>query len=257
MLIKSRTSLYPGLQLDTKDDYQNDGCFVGAQGQVYPATTDWHDITPVYPDNGKAAWRTVLMINGIMTDVALQSSDMQRMANTGYKVIGVHNATKGMLMDLAQCMGDKLDLTIANNGATATVAKVLQQTLEKNQEPPLLVGHSQGALVISNALKRINNEKLKNLEVFTLGGASWTFPLGPHYRHYINVFDAVPMGAGVGALSWLTCSNEDQVNRFAELKQPHNLPALEDGISNYMARLVDRSVHGPQDIYIPKLEPTT
>jgi len=197
-------------------------------------------------------WRSVVMVNGIMTDVALQASDLQRMANTGCRVVGVHNATKGMMRDLAQCAGDKLDLKMANNAATETVAQVIHQILHKD-EPPLLVGHSQGALVVSNALGRVGGEGLKKLEVLTLGGASWTFPEGPKYKHFVNVFDAVPMGAGVGAVSWMTCG-PDQVKRFGEVHRPTNLPSLEEDVSNYLARVVDRSVHGPQDVYIPKWE---
>lgn len=245
----------PGMKLDTVNDHKHDGHFVGAGGQTYPPDTHWQDVPPVLPDNGKPVWRSVVMVNGIMTDVALQSSDLQRMANTGCKVVGVHNATKGMAIDLAQCMGDKLDLKIANNGATETVAKVIRDILAKpDVEPPLLVGHSQGALVLSNALGRVGGPDLKKLDVLTMGGASWTFPTGPKYGHFVNVFDAVPMGAGVGAVSWLTCGAEDKVTRFSEVNKPTNLPPLEEDVSNYLARVVDRSVHGPQDVYIPKLE---
>ncbi|MBS2035936.1 hypothetical protein JST97_13185 [bacterium] len=254
MKITSFMSPKPGMKLDTVNDHRFDGHFVGAGGQIYPPDTYWRDVPPVLPDNGKPVWRTVLMVNGIMTDAALQASDMQKMANTGCKVVGVHNATKGMLRDLAQCAGDKWDLKLANNQATETVSKVIHQVLSQNEEPPLLVGHSQGALVVSNALGRVGGESLKKLDVLTMGGASWTFPKGPRYRHYVNVFDAVPMGAGVGAVSWLTCGPEDKIFRFGEVNKPTNLPPLEEDISNYLARVVDRSVHGPQDVYIPKVE---
>ncbi|ODT68598.1 hypothetical protein ABS71_09645 [bacterium SCN 62-11] len=237
------------MKLDTVKDHECDGHFVGADGKCYHPDTYWRDVPPVLPNNGKPAYRSVVMVNGIMTDVALQASDMQRMANTGCKVVGVHNATKGMMRDLAQCVGDKLNLRMANNGATSTVAKVVRDILNE-VEPPLLVGHSQGALVLSNALGSVD-ASLKNLDVMTLGGASWSFPSGPKYKHFVNVFDGVPMGAGVGALS---CFSSGTVSRFSEVKKPTNLPSLEEDVSNYLARVVDRSVHGPQDIYIPELE---
>ena len=253
MISPVKINSFPRMKLDTVKDHQADGCFVGACGKVYPPSTPWDEVPPVLPDNGKPVWRSVVMVNGIMTDVALQSSDLQRMANTGCKVVGVHNATKGMMMDLAQCVGDKLNVEMANNAATETVAQVIHQILHKD-EPPLLVGHSQGALVVSNALGRVGGEGLKKLEVLTMGGASWTFPEGPKYKHFVNVFDAVPMGAGVGAVSWMTCGADDQVHRFGEVHRPTNLPSLEEDVSNYLARVVDRTVHGPQDVYIPKWE---
>lgn len=242
------------MKLDTVHDHKYDGHFVGADGKCYHPDTDWRDVPAVFPDNGKPVWRSVVMVNGIMTDVALQSSDLQKMANTGCKVVGVHNATKGMMRDLAQCVGDKLDLKMANNGATETVAQVIRTVLKHDEvEPPLFVGHSQGALVLSNALSRAGVDgSLKKLDVLTMGGASWSFPEGPKYKHFVNVFDAVPMGAGVGALSYFSSG---EVSRFSEINKPTNLPSLEEDVSNYLARVVDRSVHGPQDVYIPKLPP--
>ncbi|MBT9586191.1 hypothetical protein IV102_22815 [bacterium] len=252
----------PGMVLDTENDWGKDGCFVGAGGQTFPASTPWHQVPPVLPNNGKAAWRTVIMVNGIMTDVALQASDMQRMANSGYKVVGIHNDTQGMLVDLAQCVGDKLELDMANNHATATTAQVVADLLQAD-ETPLLVGHSQGALVVSNALGRVQDgliecgvtpeeaaRRLEKLQVTTLGGASWTFPEGPKYCHVVNFMDVVPMATGVGVISGLS----DTVHLFGQVNAPHHLPQVQDGLGNYLARVVDRSVHGPQDIYIPKLE---
>lgn len=240
------------MKLDTVNDHKCDGHFVGAGGQCFHPDTYWGDVPPVLPDNGKPVYASVVMVNGIMTDVSLQASDMQRMANTGCKVVGVHNATKGMFRDLAQCVGDKLDLKMSNNAATETVARVVRDILSTQiQPPPLLVGHSQGALVLSNALGRVEGS-LDKLDVLTMGGASWSFPSGPKYRHFVNVFDAVPMGAGVGALSYFSSG---EVNRFSEVNKPTNLPSLEEDVSNYLARVVDRSVHGPQDVYIPNLPP--
>lgn len=255
----------PGMTLDVENDWQKDGCFVGAGGQTFAPEIPWKQVPPVRPNNGKPVFCTVVMVNGIMTDVALQASDMQKLANTGCNVIGIHNATRGMTMDLMQCMGDKLDLDMANNGATATAAKVVAEALNDPQ-PPKIVGHSQGALVVSNALGRAQTAllaqgllpeqatvKLKALEVTTLGGASWTFPEGPRYNHFVNYFDAVPMGAGVGAVSWATGWTGDKVIRFGEVNKPTNLPDPLKDVPNYLARVVDRSVHGPQDVYIPKL----
>lgn len=251
----------PGMTLDVEHDRQLDGFFVGAEGQTFPSVMPWDMVPPMLPNNGKPVSSTVLMVNGIMTDVALQASDMQCLANTGCSVVGIHNATRGMLLDLAQCLGDKLNVAMANNKATQTVAQAVADCLQKDaNKPTLILGHSQGALVLSNALADAQSgttpeaaDRLRTLEVATLGGASWTFPEGPRYTHIVNTFDAVPMAAGVGAIAGLTTGAEDKIVRFNEFHRPTNLPDPSKGMNNYLARAVDRAVHGPQDVYIAKL----
>ena len=241
------------MKLDTLNDHERDGYYVGANGECFHPSLDWRDIPPVLPNNGKSAWRSAIMVNGIMTDVALQASDLQRLANTGCKVVGVHNATKGMALDLAQCAGDKLGLQMANNGATETMTKVIRTGFSGDEERAALGGHRQGAQDAGNVQSGGGRDaSLKKLDVLTMGGASWSFPEGPRYRHFVNVFDAVPMGAGVGALSYFSSG---EVSRFGEVNKPTNLPSLEEDVSNYLARVVDRTVHGPQDVYIPNLPP--
>jgi hypothetical protein len=247
------------MTLDVEHDAQLDGFYVGAGGQTFPSIMPWDMVPPMLPNNGKPVTGTVLMVNGIMTDVALQASDMQCLANTGCSVVGVHNATRGMFRDLAQCLGDKLNLPLANNKATRTVAQAVADCLhDKANKPTLIVGHSQGALVVSNGLAEGQSgtrapERLQELQVATLGGASWTFPEGPRYTHIVNTLDAVPMAAGVGAIAAFTTGPDDKIVRFSELHEPTNLPNPCDDLNNYLARVVDRTVHGPQDVYIAKL----
>src|SRR5262249_39159860 len=132
--------------VDTVGDRPYDGFLVGAAGRTYLPSTPLAAVAPVLPNNGRAPRETLILVNGIMTGVALQHRDMQFLANTGARVIGVHNATAGMLYDVAQVLGDKTYLS--TNRAIDTVADLLTSALRTGRALHL-VGHSQGALIIA------------------------------------------------------------------------------------------------------------
>ena len=128
-----------------------------------------------------------------------------------------------------------------------------------------LVGHSHGAIIISCALdviadglaaQGLSRDEAKavlgRVTVETYGGAAQRFVDGPRYTHVVNKLDGVPMLTGVGL---------DRVNpfgrvgagatikTFVEAHRPRDLPSLSEGASWVFARAVDKSVHGPRDIY--------
>jgi hypothetical protein len=258
---RKEVSSAPGMKLDIDRDWPHDGCFVGAGGQVFPADTALEKVPAILPDNGIAVKKNLIMVNGIMTDVALQASDLQGVANQGFRVVGIHNDTNGLFRDLAQCLGDKLDLEMADNRAVDTAERVIAQAISQDQ-PLHLLGHSQGALILSRALDRVRDQlkndaddKLSKIEVTTIGGAAYTYPHGPHYRHVINHYDIVAMSAGKGLVSGVTGGSDDEVFRFSEIHNHHHLPPVGNGASNFFARFVDRTTHGPQDVYLPHLNP--
>ena len=256
----------PGWTLDTENDWRHDGDFVVAGGKTMPADTALGKLNPFTPDNGTPIQGDVVMVNGIMTDVALQAADLQSMANRGFRVVGIHNATKGMFRDLAQCVGDKLDLKIANNKAVDTAKRVAREVLAQ-QAPVALCGHSQGALVLSCALEQLSGEllstnrndvertekQLSALHVNTLGGASTFFPTGPRYTHHYNSYDLVPMLAGRPLGSVFETYPGEKFDKFSKLRQPEELPPWSNGVSNRLARLVDETTHGPRAIYVDRI----
>jgi hypothetical protein len=85
-----------------------------------------------------------------------------------------------------------------------------------------------------------------------MGGASYTFPSGPRYRHYVNQCDMVPLLGGKGLSPTATNGPNVETIRFTTVHAPHDLPPLSNGVSNYFARFVDRTTHGPENIYIPR-----
>ncbi len=246
-----------------------DGFLVGADGRTYPAETPLRDIPPIVPSDGRKPKGTIVEINGIMTDRALQTSDMQALADqTGAAVVGVHNASRGLFWDLIQCIADKM--SIGKNPAVDTTAGLIYEAL--NEERPLtVVAHSQGGLILSRALIDARNrllledglsvaevnKRLSQIHVVTAGGAASHYVSGPQYQHFVNTADVVPMLLGVSVTAVFRDPGQGAaINYLATVKSPTEMPDLADGFSNWFARLVDRTVHGPQDIYWEQIAQT-
>ncbi len=242
------------------NDRAHDGAILGAQG-VFSPVTPLELVEPLLPNNGVKPTQQVILINGIMTDVALQQADMQGLANTGASVVGIHNATQGMARDLLECVQNKLNR--GDTPAIDTLARVIAQALQKDQ-PVRLVGHSQGALIVARSLQIVSKaledaglsqadvqKLLGRVTVETYGGASSSYVDGPAYKHYINKADVVPMltGLGLDAFNPFGHVGQDaQLKSFVEARMPRNVP-MKEGFEWGAARAVDQSVHGPRDIY--------
>lgn len=222
-----------GNALFGKSDKPFDGAILGAGGQVYPPGTPLSQVSPVLPRNNPNPQETLVFVNGINTDKAGQAATMQNMADaTGDKVIGLHNATEGMVADLAQCVQDKLDK--GNNPAVDSLADTIYSELKAGHDLHLMA-HSQGALVTSRALNHVEQrmriedgmsqadveKAMGKVKVETFGGAAAHFPDGPQYVHYVNNKDIVPtwfgQGNGKGADDWLRDGGKGAViRRFSD-----------------------------------------
>jgi hypothetical protein len=193
-----------------KPDTAYDGALVGANGTAYPGTTPLNQVPPVLPAGGVKDQQLYIEVNGIGDDKASQYSSLQAVANaTGDPVIGIHNATQGFVTDIAQSAGDKLN--IGKNPAVDQVESEVYSSIQKGQ-PIHLLGHSQGALIISRALYNVEDrlqiedgltkqqaeQKLSLVQVETFGGAATSYPDGPQYVHYVNRADIVPDAFGLG-----------------------------------------------------------
>ncbi|WP_224248766.1 lipase family protein [Hyalangium gracile] len=207
-------------------DLQYDGMLVGSGGVdasgkpvilMYPPDTAISDVQPFTPRGGVRNDETLIYTNGILTDTAGQASSLQYLADlTGSATVGVRNSTAGFLRDLAQSGVDTLNPEWLNPASVALAETVLA---ELSQGKPIhLVGHSQGGLVTSNALKIVDSilkgtpqetgfdartldtmrQGYQDMKVETFGSAAHDYPAGPHYVHYINVQDPVPSEIGLG-----------------------------------------------------------
>jgi len=184
-------------------DLQYDGAWIGSQGATSSA--------PALPDGGLQTNIPTVYVNGVLNSVADQTRFMQGLANaTGSAVFGIHNASQGIFRDIWQSLEDKFDK--GKNPAVDTLAAyVHEQLVDGNGVPVNLVGHSQGALIISRALDDVTKQMIKEgysdgqveamlsrVTVTTFGGASGHYPNGPQYFHYVNRGDYVAMPAGLG-----------------------------------------------------------
>lgn len=225
--------------LGEQPDRQFDGMLVGSGDDTFRPGTPLDQIPAVTPTNRHEisprgnrhddAGKTVLYVNGIVTDLEGQGREMQDIANaTGMNVIGIHNSTEGAGADLAQSVDDKLamvrdlasDLTgkpaKGSNPAVDTLADTMYTELMAGRDVNVM-GYSQGALITARALRdlasrlRIENglppeqveQLMSRINVETFGGAGAIFPDGPNYVHYVNTKDVVPVAFGLGnALSY-------------------------------------------------------
>ncbi len=191
-------------------DKVHDGKFVGAGGQTFPPGTPLSQIPGVTPRDNPNPTQTILYVNGISDTKDKQFGSLQQIADTtGAKVLGVHNATEGMVKDLAQCVGDKLDK--GSNPAVDTMADTIYSELKAGRSIHVM-GHSQGGLILSRALNdvsaRLRSEDgmsqadaeklLGRVNVETFGGAAGRYPDGPNYVHYVNNQDKIPTFLGLG-----------------------------------------------------------
>lgn len=187
-----------------------DGKLVGAGGQTFEPGTPLSQIPAVTPRNNPNATQTVIYVNGISTDKAGQSAELQSIADkSGMRAIGIHNATEGVVSDLLQCVKDKLDK--GKNPAVDTLADTIYSELKAGRSVHLM-GYSHGGLITSRALNdvarrlRIEDgmskaqveQTMSRLNVETFGAAACTYPDGPKYVHYVNDKDIVPTLFGLG-----------------------------------------------------------
>jgi len=196
-------------QIGKHSDIQRDGAWIGDQGS---SSAPGNPLAPVLPTGALQTSVPTIYVNGILNSVEDQARFMQGLADaTGSAVYGIHNASQGAFKDIWQSLQDKLD--IGKNPPVDAVAEyVHSQLLASGDLPVNLVGHSQGALIISRALDDVKKQLLiedrfskqqvesilSRVSVTTFGGASGHYPNGPKYTHYINRGDFVAMPAGLG-----------------------------------------------------------
>ena len=220
--------------LGEQPDRQFDGMLVGSGDDTFPPGTPLDQIPAVTPTNSHQisprsnrhddAGKTVLYVNGIVTNLEDQGREMQDIANaTGMNVIGIHNSTEGAGADIAQSVDDKLamvrdlasDLTgkpaKGTNPAVDTLADTMYTELKAGRDVHVM-GYSQGALITARALRDVANrlriedglpqaqieQLMSRINVETFGGAGAIFPDGPNYVHYVNKKDVVPELFGLG-----------------------------------------------------------
>ncbi len=184
-------------------DKVNDGKQVYADGTTRPAGT------PIERDPSQPL---VLHVNGIMTDLPGQQQALDAIAGQvpNAQVVGIHNATQGLLGDLGQAALDIFNK--GSNPAVDSLADTMYAELEAGR-PVHVMAHSQGGLVTSRAVEQVRQRlmmeggltpeqataRLNDVHIESFASAAPSWPDGPQYVHYINRADPVPGLVGLGA----------------------------------------------------------
>ena len=179
-------------------------------------------------------------------------------------VLPLYNLSKGMFLDTLQASSDRLNI-LENRTTAALVEKILEAAQEA--APLHLVGHSQGALVISRALfdsMRILKNELtpegferffRGVTVETFGGAAALYPSGPSYIHYVNDGDPVSYYLGVGRCG---LSPEEQREVEAAMQVPLALRLSLSAVCNpYVPWSVVHPGEGARIVRVPRAERST
>ena len=165
---------------------------------------------------------TVIYTNGINTDPKAACATMHNIADTRcVQVIGVYNASFGMMTDLLDC---KNNIDKAGTEPSAhSQARLIQEKLSKNPpERVTIYAHSQGGLITQEGINEANTkmkrelalklkkqgmsqqeaekesrlrvrEQMSNLDVHSFGTAEAGWPsVGANYHQMTNTADPVP-----------------------------------------------------------------
>ena len=144
---------------------------------------------------------SVLYINGIMTNKSILYQNQHALRALLKRPINlIHNNTDSVILDLIEsAIGKKSNnLTEASYVAMCSMSK---QLLDPNIEKIILICHSQGTIIASNALFGLQNlgldrpEYLKKLEIYAFSNCSSNMPFlinnYPYMEHLSNENDFV------------------------------------------------------------------
>lgn len=195
-----------------------------------------------------------VFVNGINTSLADHYEEGQRLSDqTGRVIVGVYNASGGMLRDLAQCLADKA-LDIGANPAVATLKRIIKDYGNpKSQDAGLnIYAHSQGSIIVSEALRQVRDERspLGSISVTTFGNAMASIPQGLlEYHNYVFDSDLVPSSVGsssmlgrlfspiAAAMGWRApLQDTTMLHSPGSFLRPHALMA-NDGSPDYISSL--------------------
>ncbi|KAL4739297.1 hypothetical protein BDV11DRAFT_187936 [Aspergillus similis] len=117
-------------------------------------------------------------INGIATGTHWHKSNLIMLANTfGREIIGIQNSTKGLLLDLAECLIQR-DLNYTTHATRVGRAQLYSALSSDYTKKVVLIAHSQGGIIASSIVDwlhaELGDEELRKLEVYTFASAGRT-----------------------------------------------------------------------------------
>jgi hypothetical protein len=273
-------ALAPRLFSDHIRDGFYDGALIGRNGTAYPAGTPINQIPPFTPKTNlpagtrlpSTAGRDTFFLPGITRTRDDTVHLMQMVSNDQrINIISVHNATTAFLptnmdrgasgapgdvlgqsrADYQEMLAHRSNLNSAGalnspNATTASLADAMHQRLMSGARVNIMA-ESQGALIASNAISRVEDRLLRQygfnpnvglwdtagqrrnaeaqrltqtmlgrINVSTFNGASSYYPSGPNYTHVRNTQDGLvanPLGMGQAGADGGRGSREITINR--------------------------------------------
>jgi hypothetical protein len=173
--------------------------------------------------------KVCFFINGICTDNNNLKNSCEKIQNQKYKdkikVKGIHNPSDGIFLDLIECIYQRyFERQFIESEPVKHTCKTINKYIEnKNIKEIILIGHSQGCIILDLAIKRIHRDMINknNMNIFNI----YTFanPVLPgeffkdvtgidknNVEHFYNKEDFVA-GLGIAILE-----NEDKKNKITE-----------------------------------------
>lgn len=215
-----------------KTHKQFDGYYIGSQNQTsddshapvaFHAHSNPHEIPPITSPQGQnSEASTRFCFNGLNTTIHEHYEFLKTLSDFHEApLVGVHSAKmKNVRGEFKRGIDDSLDRR--DNPTINTGRDLVLSTILAN-EPLSLIGISHGCSILTKALNRAafllreqkgwSTEQVEEafalLKIETYGGATWSYPDGPQYRHYIYKPDPVPFTFGLTPL--VLSSSEHQI----------------------------------------------
>ncbi|OJJ37058.1 hypothetical protein ASPWEDRAFT_38696 [Aspergillus wentii DTO 134E9] len=118
-------------------------------------------------------------INGIATGTTWLQSNLDLLADTfGREIVGIHNPTKGLILDLVECLIQR-DLDYKTRDIRQGRAQLRAALKADSTKKVVLIAHSQGGIeaasIIDWLFGELSNQTMRKLEVYTFGNAARQF----------------------------------------------------------------------------------
>lgn len=136
-------------------------------------------------------------INGIATGKHWHQSNLTALADTfGRQIVGIHNPTKGVILDLVECLIQR-DLEYKTADIRQGRAQLRAALAASTTKKAVLIVHSQGGIVASSIIDwlygELSQSQIQKLEIYTFGNAARQFRNPPlHELHHNDPAGTTP-----------------------------------------------------------------
>lgn len=221
------------IQANTTSQKIFDGALLGGGNSAYPRGTLLAEVAPTLPitlgtSSVPPGKKPMLSFNGLNLDLEEHSDILKSMADAyNEPFVGVHNARQSGLM--GEFLRGYHDALNSRSNPTIDTGRDILLEAAVRGESLNVVAFSHGGGIIAQAVHRTRfvlekmgwepekiQEALSKVNIETYGGASYKYPDGPNYKHFILKSDPVPFYFGVTPFC---LSEEEYRQRDAEFKE--------------------------------------